>query len=105
MHVRKKTAARIIKIQIIPLFDSLPLPRFISGGFYSRFKFANGNELSVRDEQRPNAETTEERKRKARELCALSSMERNKGQERKNGNKRGEGKKEKTPHTAMRDKM
>lgn len=42
------------------------------------------------NEQRPSAETTEERKRKARELCALSSMGRNKGQGRKNGNKRGE---------------
>lgn len=44
--------------------------------------------------------TTEEGKRKARELCALSSMGRNKGQERKNGNKRR--KKGKIRHTPQR---
>jgi len=47
-----------------------------------------------------NTETTEERKRKERELCALSSMGRNKGQARKNGNKKG--KKRKIRHTPQR---
>jgi len=78
------------------------LPCFISDGFDSRLELANGNESFARVKQRPNAETTEERKRKARELRALSSMGRNKGQARKNGNKREE--KENPSYTAMRDR-
>lgn len=107
-RIRKTIAvshAKIIEIplRIAPLLTSSRSPRFISGIYAGWIREWERVGLLASNKDRDDA-GTEGRKRKTRELCALPLMGRNKGQKRKNGNKRGGGgrKKRKIRHRNAR---